>query len=101
MRHYRPDYILRLNNKKILIEIKSSKNVFFDKDKQDAKMLAVLDLIKKGVYQEYWFIDEYHALAREIDFRRSNKIKPLCKKLFSEKKLILTSERHKKDYIGV
>jgi hypothetical protein len=100
-RHYRPDFLLEEDCKKILIEIKSSENVFFDKDKQAAKLNGVRQLLSDGTFQEYWFVDEQHELADLIMFKRSKKIKPLCKKLFAENKLVLTNYKHIKEYIGV
>lgn len=97
---YLPDYLLILNDKKILIEIKSTRFQYYDANKQKAKLESINSLISGGNIDEYWFIDEEHELAKSIDFKRSTKIKPLCKILYKNNKLKLFSKDKQLKYIG-
>lgn len=99
-RHYIPDFILQVKNKKIIVEIKSTKNVFFNLQKQLKKTEATLEFIKQNNYDDYWFIDEEHKFSQEINFRKTNRAKTLCKILSAKNKIILFSDKKKKVYIG-
>jgi hypothetical protein len=99
--HYLPDFLIFKNNKKIIVEIKSTKNNFFKEDKNKQKIIATQKFIKEMNYDEYWFIDELEAEKIDLEFRRSNGIKSMCKLLHSQSKIKIFSEKKLKDYVGV
>jgi hypothetical protein len=99
-RRYIPDFILELDNKKIIVEIKSIDNIFFDSEKQLKKTEGTKLYIKENNYDDYWFISETHELAKQINFRRTSKIKSLCKELNAKNKITLFCDKKHKQYIG-
>lgn len=100
-RLYFPDFLIVKNGKKIIVENKSIFNYFFDSKKNEAKVFATLDFLKKMGYDSYWFIDEDEAKKINLTLKRSSGIKLLCKILYKKNKLKLFSEKHMKRYIGV
>jgi|15BtaG_2_1085339.scaffolds.fasta_scaffold19023_2 hypothetical protein len=49
----------------------------------------------------YWFIDEVESSQIGLNFKRTTKIKPICKRLYSAGKLTLFSKEKQKRYIGI
>lgn len=101
IKHYQPDFIItKYDNSKILIEIKSSKSPFYNKNIVSLKENAALSYIKENNINEYKLINEDHILSKEINFIRTCRIRCLCKILYSENRLELSSNILKERYIG-
>lgn len=101
--NYFPDYVVFYGEQKVLTEIKSTRSFHFlnRKDKESAKIFSAENFIKENDFDRYDYISEEHDLSRNIGFKRSSGIKKMCKILYSEERMKLTSKRHIQNYIGV
>ncbi len=100
-RRYNPDFILyTLDGSKNLIEIKSVRFRHFDAEKCLLKSEAARVYCNNNGFKEYLFLSEDHPWADEIGFRRSARIKPLCKRLYKEGKLEIIDKEKERRYIG-
>jgi hypothetical protein len=100
IRYYYPDFVIMNNNEKIIVELKSTKPFYYDEKKNTAKIKATENFINRANFDRYWFIEENEAQDIGLIFKRSSKIKPLCKKLFRENKIKLFSKEKERRYIG-
>lgn len=100
LRFYYPDFLLVKNGKRIIVELKSRKTPFFDELKNQAKIVATEKFIKEMNYDGYWFIDEEEADCVGLKFKRSARIKPICKVLHKENRIKLFSKEKELRYIG-
>jgi hypothetical protein len=100
-RTYNPDFIIYINEQKIIVEIKSKKTYFFNNSKNIEKINATNKFINQdNEYKEYWFIDEIEAEKINLVFKRSRGISSMCKQLFKQSKLQFLSENIKNRYVG-
>jgi len=99
--NYLPDYmIICTDGSSAIVEIKSTKYPFYDKHKNDNKTLAATEFVKTHNIDYYWFIDEDEGSMLDIQFKRSASIKPICKRLYNDNKLILNSRIKAIKYLG-
>lgn len=101
--NYFPDYITIYDDEKVLTEIKSKRNIFFlnKKEKEMSKIPYAEKFVKENNLDRYDFISEDHDLADEISFKRSCGIRKMCKELYYQGIMRLSSKNHTKRYIGV